>query len=89
MRLLTIAGAATLLLLPAATTPAAACEGDAYIAEAAAPVFASAQVTATELSADDMKKDDKKPVKKAAKKPKMPKEKVEYMRAVPSGPGAK
>jgi hypothetical protein len=88
MRLLTIAGAAVLLLLPAATL-ATACEGDAYIAEAASPVFASAQVTATELSADEMKKGEKKPMKKTAKKPKMPKEKVEYMRAVPTGPTAK
>jgi hypothetical protein len=94
MRHLTIAGAVALLLSAAA--PAAACEDDAYVAEvtlamlnfAPAPATdaASAKATSSDLSADE-----KKPMKKkvARHKPKMKKEKVEYMRAAPMPPGAK
>ena len=83
MRFLTIAAAATLLMLPA-VAPAAACELDAFAAEAQAPVLVAAAVT-QELSAEEKKMDDKKPMKKTAKKhmKKMKKEKVEYMRAAP------
>ena len=84
MRFLTIAAAATLLMLPAAA-PVAACELDAFAAEAQSPAFIAAVPVTQELSAEEKKADDKKPVKKAAKKnaKKMKKEKVEYMRAVP------
>ncbi|HSP51146.1 MAG TPA: hypothetical protein VLN61_13405 [Pseudolabrys sp.] len=69
MRILLIAAAAALLMLPA-TRQANACEG-------ATPL---AQVTITEYSA----KTDKKPTKKAKKtKHHKKKEKVEYMRAAP------
>ena len=89
MRLLTIAGAAALLLMSTAA-PTAACEGEFYSAEAASPALSSAEATSTDLSADDKKADDKKPMKKVVKKkPKMKKEKVEYMRAAPMPPGAK
>ncbi len=83
MRFLTIAAAATLLMLPA-VAPAAACELDAFAAEAQAPVLVATAVT-QELSAEEKKMDDKKPMKKTAKKhtKKMKKEKVEYMRAAP------
>ena len=69
MRILLIAAAAALLMLPAARQ-ANACEG-------ATPL---AQVTTTEYSAET----DKKPVKKVKKaKHHKNKEKVEYMRAAP------
>ena len=69
MRILLIAAAATLLMLPAARQ-AKACEG-------ATPL---AQVTTTEFSAEA----DKKPTKKVKKtKHHKKKEKVEYMRAAP------
>ncbi len=85
MRFLTIVAAATLLLLPAAA-PAAACELDAFVAEAQSPALIAAAPVTQELSAEEKKTDDKKPVKKTAKKhsKKMKKEKVEYMRAVPA-----
>jgi hypothetical protein len=82
MRFLTIAAAATLLMLPA-TAPVAACELDAFAAEAQSPALIAAAPVTQELSAEEKKADDKKPVKKAAKKHSK-KEKVEYMRAVPS-----
>jgi hypothetical protein len=82
MRFLTIAAAATLLMLPA-TAPVAACELDAFAAEAQSPALIVAVPVTQELSAEEKKTDDKKPVKKAAKK-QSKKEKVEYMRAVPS-----
>ncbi|HZL63108.1 MAG TPA: hypothetical protein VFC32_12525 [Pseudolabrys sp.] len=69
MRILLIAAAATLLMLPA-TRQANACED----------AMPSAQVTTTEYSAEA----DKKPVKKVKKaKHHKKKEKVEYMRAAP------
>ena len=69
MRILLIAAAATLLMLPAARQ-ANACED----------AMPSAQVTTTEYSAEA----DKKPMKKVKKtKRHTKKEKVEYMRAVP------
>jgi hypothetical protein len=69
MRYLTIAAAATLLLLPAASQ-SKACED----------AMPSAQVTTAEYSAET----DKKPVKKVQKKKhRKKKEKAEYMRAVP------
>jgi hypothetical protein len=78
MRFLLIGLSATFLMLPA-SAPTKACEGYA----------ASAQATATELSAAETKdsKDTKKPMKKAAMKKK--KAKVEYMRVAPMPPGAK
>jgi hypothetical protein len=84
MRFLTIAAAATLLMLPA-VAPATACELDAIAAEAQAPVLVAAAPVTQELSAEEKKMDDKKPMKKTAKKrsKKMKKEKVEYMRAAP------
>ena len=70
MRILLIAAAATLLMLPAARQ-ANACEG----------AMPSAQVTTTEYSAEA----DKKPTKKVKKtKRHKKKEKVEYLRAVPA-----
>jgi hypothetical protein len=70
MRILLIAAAATLLMLPA-TRQANACED----------AMPSAQVTTTEYSAEA----DKKPAKKVKKaKHHKKKEKVEYMRAVPA-----
>jgi len=70
MRILMIATAATLLMLPA-TRQANACEDFKPLA----------LVTTTEYSADM----EKKPVKKARKaKHHVKKEKVEYMRAVPA-----
>ena len=85
MRFLTIAAAATVLMLPA-TAPAAACELDAFAAEAQSPVLIAAAPVTQELSAEEKKTDDKKAMKKTAKKhsKKMKKEKVEYMRAVPA-----
>jgi hypothetical protein len=79
MRVLVIGFAAAFLMLPA-SAPAKACEGYA----------ASAQATATELSAAETKdgKDAAKPMKKTAMKKKS-KAKVEYMRAAPMPPGAK
>jgi hypothetical protein len=69
MRILLIAAAATLLMLPAARQ-AKACDD----------VKPLAQVTTTEYSAET----DKKPVKKVKKaKHHKKKEKVEYMRAAP------
>ena len=84
MRFLTIAAAATLLMLPA-VTPAAACELDAFAAEAQAPVLVAAAAMTQEFSAEEKKMDDKKPMKKTAEKAhkKMKKEKVEYVRAAP------
>jgi len=85
MRILLIAAAAALLILPAARQ-AKACELDAYAAEALAPVLAAAALVTQEFSAEENKMDDKKPMKKTAKmhsKKKMKKEKVEYMRAAP------
>ena len=85
MRILPIAAAASLLMLPA-VAPAAACELDAFAAEAQAPVLVAAAPVTQELSAEDKKMDDKKPMKKTAKKytkKKIKKEKVEYMRAAP------
>jgi hypothetical protein len=84
MRVLVIGFAAAFLMLPA-SAPAKACEGYA----------ASAQATATELSAAETKdgKDAAKPMKKTAMKKtaikKRSKAKVEYMRAAPMPPGAK
>ncbi|HEY1473037.1 MAG TPA: hypothetical protein VGF53_03030 [Pseudolabrys sp.] len=69
MRILMIAAAATLLMLPAAHR-AKACED-------AKPL---AQVTTTEYSAEEAKKPEKKVHKK---KHHVKKEKVEYMRAAP------
>ena len=70
MRILLIAAAATLLMLPA-TRQVNACED----------AMPSAQVTTTEYSAEA----DKKPTKKVKKaKHQKKKEKVEYMRAVPA-----
>jgi hypothetical protein len=79
MRFLAIGIAAAFLALPLAKQ-AVACEGYA----------ASAQATATELSAAETKdgKDAAKPMKKTAMKKKS-KAKVEYMRAAPMPPGAK
>jgi hypothetical protein len=69
MRILMIAAATTLLMLPTAR-PAKACED-------AKPL---AQATTTEYSAEEAKK----PVKKVQKKTHhVTKEKVEYMRAAP------
>jgi len=83
MRILLIAAAATLLILPAARQ-VSACELDAYAAEAQAPVLAAAALVTQEFSAEEKKMDDKKPMKKTAKKhAKKMKEKVEYMRAAP------
>jgi hypothetical protein len=81
MRILLIAAAAALLILPAARQ-AKACELDAY----AAPVLGAAALVTQEFSAEEKKIDDKKPMKKTAKmnsKKKMKKEKVEFMRAAP------
>jgi len=94
MRILMIAAAAALLMLPAASQ-ANACEGDVYAAEVQAPVFRVAQAVSQEFSAEEKKMDAKKPMKaKAAKKvskkkkvakkhTKKKKVKVEYMRAAP------
>ena len=94
MRILMIAVATALLMLPAAR-PANACEGDVYAAEAQAPVFSDTQGVSQQLSAVEKKMDAKKPMKaKAAKKvskkkkvakkhTKKKKVKVEYMRAAP------
>lgn len=85
MRVLLIAAAATLLMLPAGRQ-AKACEFDVYAAEAPAPVLMAAALVTQELSAEEKKMDDKKAMKKPAKKhakKKMKKEKVEYMRAAP------
>ena len=71
MRLLMIAAAATLLMLPAA--------GQANACGAAKP---SAQAATTEYSADEAKKPVKKEHKKV-RKHHVKKEKVEYMRAAP------
>ncbi len=69
MRLLMIAAAATLLMLPAAA-PARACSG----------AMRSVRAATTEYAADA----DKKPAKKVHKKKHhKKKEKVEYMRAAP------
>jgi hypothetical protein len=84
LRILLIAAAAALLILPAARQ-AKACELDAYAAELA-PVLGAAALVTQEFSAEEKKIDDKKPMKKTAKmnsKKKMKKEKVEYMRAAP------